>query len=145
MFKFRCQTNLCLTRLFCPSSSHLPLVNFSTVLSQTRSHTLCCSPRYAIFSHSIPSLSFIVFSFPHRVNLLTLELSLSLALHLCHLSISLLVGPCEVFLHQNHFTSLSSICRPLLFFFFFHASCSHLARSLSCFSSFGPLALLGMH
>lgn len=41
------------------------------------------------------------------------KLSLSLALHRCHLSLSLLVVPYETLLYQNCVTSLFSICRPL--------------------------------
>lgn len=104
-------TNLSFTDLFCQSSfSHFYMWLFPES-SHRPANTLCCSPRNEVFSHSIPSLLFIVFSFPHHVNLLTLELSLSLALHLCHLSISLRLPLCTTYV------SPSQSCYQPLFYF----------------------------
>lgn len=82
-----------------------------------------------------PVVLFIVFSFARHVNLLTLDLSLSLDLRLCHLPL------------VRRFSIRIVLPAYFLFAdpFLFHTFRAHPALSVSCFSSFGLLALLGVH
>ncbi len=118
IFKLRYKTNLSFTHLFCLSCSSYFYWWLFTESSHRPANTLSAAPPGMRFSHSQSSLLYLMCFFsPHHVYLLTLELSLSLALHLCHLSISLLL-PASFLLADP---------------FLFHASWSHLALSLSCF------------
>lgn len=131
----------CLSPIF--SIHLLPLTGLYWWFSSHRPvNTQCRSPRHEVFSHSISSLLFKVFSFPHHVNLLTLEtVALSCSPPLSPIPFT----PCC----PLRDASLSELCYQPLFYlqtpFLFHTSSSHLVLSLSCFSSFGPLALLGEH